>query len=193
MADPIVCDDVPFSRDICVYDSTQIYCMLPVFTILHVCSNAQIYGRGTGNSRLYICNKIKIYCNLKVSSNARVNGYDLVYNCVEILKNSKIYINVFVCFYIKVHEKEKVYGYLEVYHCADFCNEKEIWIGSCILHNIKKVNKNDTREAFAERIGLLALFEIICGFAFCLNQYDASNWYKGMDLGSFMRLSCIIF
>ncbi len=31
-------------------------------------------------SRLYVCNKIKIYCRLKVSGNAHVDGYALVYN-----------------------------------------------------------------------------------------------------------------
>lgn len=69
----------------------------------------------------------------------------LFYNCVEILKKYR-YVNTLVRFYIKV------YDYFEVCHYEDFRNEKEICIGSCILHDIKKVRKNDTGQAFVERI-----------------------------------------
>lgn len=70
LADAIICDDVSFC--------TQIYCMLPVFNTVHVHSSASIYGRGAGDSRLCICNKIKIGCGSKVSGNAHVDGYALV-------------------------------------------------------------------------------------------------------------------
>lgn len=191
LADVIVCDDVSFSMDICAYDSIQIYCMLPVFSIIHVYSNTQIYGCGAGESRLYVCNKIKICYASKVNGNAHFDDDALVYNCVEILKNYR-YVDVLVIVYTKVREKAKIYSYLEVCHYEDFCNEKEICIGKCILHHVKKVSKNDTRPIFAERIRQLALFEIICVFAFCINQYDSRNWCKRMGLGSFMGLPRIV-
>ncbi|WP_208440472.1 hypothetical protein [Bartonella raoultii] len=166
LANAMVYDDVSLGTNICVYDSAQIDCMLSVCNVVHVYSNAQIYGRVGENARLYGCNKIKAYCRLKVSGNVHVDSCARVYSCVEILKNSKVYINAFICAYTKVHEKAKVYDYIKLCNYKDFHNEKKIYAVSYIFPDAKKVSKNDVRETLGKRIALFVLFEIICGLAF---------------------------
>ncbi|GAA4662630.1 hypothetical protein [Bartonella pachyuromydis] len=191
LTDAIVYNDISFS-DICVCDHRQIDCMLPVFSIVHVYSNAQIYGHIGGGSGLYVYKKIKTYCRSKESSNVHVNSCVLVYNYVEVLKKSNIYVNALVCNYTTVCKKAKVYGYLEVSNCEDFRNEKALCIGGYILCDIKKLRKNDTMEEFSECITLFMLFEIMCGFAFCINKHHARCWQEGMDLSSFMGVGSAI-
>ncbi|WP_210302650.1 hypothetical protein [Bartonella callosciuri] len=137
----MVCDDGCINNGTYINNSLQIYCISPVFRII------SMYGRVEIFSGLYIYDKVKIYCNSKVSGNKHVDRYVCVYsnakiyNYAGIIEYPKIYVNVLIRCYVKFPGKAKAYGYAEVCGCEDFCNEKEIRIGSRILYGTKEVRK----------------------------------------------------
>ncbi|WP_208432508.1 hypothetical protein [Bartonella taylorii] len=192
-ANVIVYNDARIFHDSIIYDSAQIYCILPVSSFICVYRNALVYGSLKVRSRLHVYEKTKIYCNFKISSNVHVDGgvrvYSnaQVYNSVEISKNSKTYVNALVCDYATIHGKSQVYGHAEVCGYEDCCNDNEIRIGSYVLHDIKEVKKNDVGKASIGFVVLLASFEIVFILMFYVNKYGANNWREGMDFCSFYR------
>ncbi|WP_019218907.1 hypothetical protein [Bartonella florencae] len=163
--DSIFFHDVFVSTKSCVYEGRQTYSILSFFSIIPVYSSAQVYDSRETCIRLYVCNRVKIYCNFKLPSN--------------------LYIDSLICVYAKICEKAKLYCHTEDYDYKDFRNEKGVFIESSIPHATRNLDKNDTEEISVEQSASLALFENICVLVFCVNKYAVNSWYERKDLGSF--------